>query len=77
MYTLWNIPYLELSKTVMDLMVWKDRLAKDISNKLMMFWSNRIIGGVLPFGGKRSSLKRIKGYDTGKNGGGSRHSFAK
>ena len=77
MYTLWNIPYLELSKTVMDLMVWKYRLAKDISNKLMMFWSNRIIGGVLQFGGKRSSLKRIKGYDTGKNGGGSRHSFAK
>ena len=41
----------------------------------MTFRSNRKIGGVLSFGGKRSCLKRIRGYDTGKDGGGSRHSF--
>ena len=28
------------------------------------------------FDKKRSRLKRIRGYDTGKEGGGSRHSFA-
>ena len=48
-----------------------------MSNKLMTFESNRKIGGVPSFGGKRSCLKRIRGYDTGKDGGGSRHCFAK
>ena len=48
-----------------------------MSNKLKIFGSNRKIGGVLLFCGKRSYLKRIIGYDTGQNGGGSRHSFAK
>ena len=28
------------------------------------------------FGGKRSYLKKIRGYDTGEERGGSRHSFA-
>ena len=45
--------------------------------KLMTFGSNRKIGGVPLFGGKRSCLKRISGYDTGKDGGGSSHSFTK
>ena len=72
-----NLPYLELSKTLMDLMIWKYRFAKDISNKLMTFESNRKIGGVPLFGRKKSCLKRIRGYDTGKDGVGSRHSFAK
>ena len=67
--------YLELWKTVMDLMVW--RFAKDMSNKLMIFKSNRKTGGVPSFGGKRSCLKRIRGYNTGKDEGRSRHSFAK
>ena len=71
------MPCLELSKTFMDLMVWKYRFAKDMSNKLMTFGSNRKIDAVPLFGGKRSYLKRIMGYDTGKNGGGSRHSFTK
>ena len=43
---LWNLPYWEFSKTVMDLMVWKCRFAKDMSNKLMTFRSNRKIGGI-------------------------------
>ena len=30
-------------------------------------------GGILPFGGKRSCLKRIRSCVTGKKGGGSRH----
>ena len=48
-----------------------------MSNKLMIFESNRKKGRVLSFGGKRSCLKRIRGCDTGKEGGGSSHSFAK
>ena len=43
----------------------------------MTFKTNRKINGVPPFDGKRSCLKRIRGYDTGKDGGGSRHSFTK
>ena len=72
-----KLPYLELSKTVMDLMVWKYRFAEDMSNKLITFRSNRKIGGVPSLGGKRSCLKWIRGYDTVKDGGGSRHSFTK
>ena len=48
-----------------------------MSNKLMAFESNRKIDGVLSFDGKRSCLKRIRGYDKGKDGAGSRHSFTK
>ena len=48
-----------------------------MSNKLMIFRSNRKKGGAPSFGRKRSCLKRIRVYDTGKKGGGSRHSFAK
>ena len=33
-------------------------------------------GGVSVFGSKRSCLKRIRSYYTGKEGVGSRHSFA-
>ena len=46
-----------------------------MSNRLMIIESNRKKGGVLSLGGKRSCLKRIRGYDTGKEGGGSSHSF--
>ena len=74
---LWNSPYLELSKTFIDLMVWKYRFAKDMSNKLMIFGTKKKKSGVPLFGGKWSCLKRIRGYDTGKDGGESRHSFAK
>ena len=48
-----------------------------MSNKLMIFRSNRKKVGVLTFGGKRSCLKRIKGYNTEQEGGGSRDSFVK
>ena len=48
-----------------------------MSNKLMIFESNRKKGGVLMFGRRRSCLKRNKGHDTGKEGHGSRHSFIK
>ena len=54
-----------------------DFARKHMSNKLMIFGSSRKKGGILPFGGKRSCLKRIRGYDTGKEAGGSRYSFAK
>ena len=33
----------------------------------MTFKTNRKISGVPPFDGKRSCLKRIMGYDTGKD----------
>ena len=48
-----------------------------MSNKLMIFESSRKKGGILLFGGKKSCLKRIRGYDTGKEGAGRRYSFAK
>ena len=38
-----------------------------MSKKLTIFGSNRKTGGVPSFGGKRSYLKRIRGYDTGKD----------
>ena len=61
----------------MDLMALKYRFAKDMSNKLLTFGSNRKIGGIPSFGGKMSCLKRIRVYDAGKDGGGSRHTFTK
>ena len=48
-----------------------------MSNKLIIFGSNRKKGGVPSFASKRSCLKRNRGYDTGKEGGRGRHSFAK
>ena len=39
----------------------------------MIFESNRKKGGLLSFGGKMSCLKRIRGYDTGKERDGSSH----
>ena len=41
-----------------------------------MFGSERKNNKILQFGGKRSSLKRIKGFGTREEGGGSRHSYA-
>ena len=61
----------------MNQMVSKYRFAKDLSNKLMTFGSNRKMGGVLSFVRKRPFLKSIRGYNTGEDGGGSRHSFTK
>ena len=46
-----------------------------MSNKLMIFESNRKKGGVLSFGGKRSCLKKI-GLTHREGGGGSSHYFA-
>ena len=46
-----------------------------MSNKLLIFGSTEKIGGI--FGRKRSYLKRIKGYNTGKEGGERRDSLAK
>ena len=43
----------------------------------MIFRSNRKKGRVPSFGDKKSCLKRIRGYDTGKEGAGRRYSFAK
>ena len=44
---------------------------KNISNKLM------ILGSDKKNGGKRSCLKRISSYNTGEEGGGTGHSYAK
>ena len=41
----------------------------------MTFRSNRKKGEVPSFDGKMSCLKRIRAYDTGKEGGGSRYSL--
>ena len=51
----------------MDQMVYKniDLAWKNMSNK----------GRILPFSGKRSCLKRIRGYNTWKEEGGSRYSY--
>ena len=54
-----------------------DLARKDISNKLMIFRSDRKNGRILPFGGKRSCLKRIRGYKTEEEGGRSMHYFAR
>ena len=50
-----------------------------MSKNLMIFKSNGKEGGALSFGGERSCLKKkkIRAYDTGKEGGESSHSFAK
>ena len=48
-----------------------------MSNKLMIFRSNRKKGGAPFFDRNRSFLERIRNYDTGKEGGGNRHSLAK
>ena len=48
-----------------------------MSNKLMIFGSNTKNGGIPLFGGKKLCLKRIGVHHTWKEGGGSRHSFAK
>ena len=67
-----------LKNIVMDLIVYKniDLARKDMSNKLMVFKGNRK-GEILLLGGKRSCLKRVRGYNTGEEEGGSRYYFAK
>ena len=63
---------------VMDLMHKNiDLPRKDISKKLMIFGSDRKNDGILFFVGKRSCLKKIRGYNTEEDGGGSRYSFAR
>ena len=47
-----------------------DFTRKDIPNNLMIFSSDKNNGGIPPFGGKRSCLKRIRGYNAGEEGGG-------
>ena len=64
-----NLPYLELPKTLSWIQWYKniDLARENMSNKLMLFKSNRKNGGILLFCRKRC-LKRIKGYNT-KEGG--------
>ena len=67
-----------LNNIVMDLMHKNiDLPRKDISKKLMIFGSDRKNDGILFFVGKRSCLKKIRGYNTEEDGGGSRYSFAR
>ena len=72
---LWNLPYLGFTKTLS----WKniDLARKDMSNKLMIYRSNRKKRQNSASRQKGSYLKRIRGYNTGKEGGESRHSFPK
>ena len=57
----------------MDLMVEKYRFCKERYFKQIIFRSDKIMA---EFGRKRSCLKRIRGYNTGEEGGGIRLSFA-
>ena len=62
----------------MDLIVKNIRFArKDISNKLIIFGSDRKIRRNSAVWRKKFMSEKIRNYDTGKEGGGSRHSFGK
>ena len=59
----------------MDLMVQKYRLGKErYIKQINDIWERQKI--TVEFGGKRSCLKRIRGFNTGEGRGGSRYSFA-
>ena len=75
MYTIWDLE--NLFRTLKNSHGSNGMKICQRYNKLMILKSKRKTGGVLSFGGKRSCLKRIRGYNTGKDEGGSRHSFAK
>ena len=69
--------YRTFKNIVMDLMVKKK---KDLARKLYQKLYHRNISRKNiseKNGGKRSCLKRIRSYETGEEGGGSRHSFAR
>ena len=60
----------------MDLMVQKYRFGKErYIKQINDIWEGQKI--TAEFGGKRSCLKRIRGYNTGEERGRSRHSFAR
>ena len=63
---LWNLSYLELSKTMSSIYCYKniDLARKDMQAK---WWYSGVTknGEVLLFGGKRPYLKRIRDYDMG------------
>ena len=60
----------------MDLMVKKYRLGKErYIKQINDIWERQKI--TVEFGGKRSCLKRIRGYNKGKERGGSKYSFAR
>lgn len=42
-----------------------------------MFGSDRKNSGIPPFGGKKSYVRKIRGYNTWEEDGGSMHSFAR
>ena len=73
---LWNLPYSELSKTFMALMVWKYRFDKErYVKKLMIFKSNR---KKVEFchSAVKGHVWKESGYNTGKEGCGSSYAFA-
>ena len=60
----------------MDLMVQKYRFGKErYIKQINDIWESQKI--TAEFGRKRSCLKRIKHYNTGEEGGGSRNCFAR
>ena len=62
----------------MDLIVKNIRFArKDISNKLIIFGSDRQIRRNSAVWRKKFMTEKIRDYVTGEEGGGSRHSFGK
>ena len=67
MQALQNLPYSELSKTL-SWILWFKNIDLAVTEK---------IGGILLFDGKKSCLKRIRGYGTGEEGDGGRYSFAR
>ena len=59
-------------------MVQKFRFGKERYIKLIIFGSDRKKNcGIMLFGRKRSSMKRVRRYNTGEEGVGSRHCFAR
>ena len=59
-------------------MIWKYRFGKErYIKEINDIWEWLKRAGIPLFGGYRSCLKKIRGYDTGEEEGGSRHSFAR
>ena len=73
--TLIFILFRTFKNIIMDLMIQKYRLGKEIYIKQVNTWEWQKI--MVAFSRKRSCLKRIRGYNTEDESRGSRHSFAR
>ena len=72
-YLIWKFQKYFLGSNDIKIQFGKERDIKQIND--LWEWQKNL--SLIPqFSGKRSYLKRIRGYDTGEEGGGSKHSFA-